>query len=89
VIPDSATLLLNLRWLKPQVRELMLKRIDEIDLGIATAAGVPADRMPARTMKGHAGPPVNDSALVERLRPGLVALLGSKPWENSCARRHS
>jgi len=76
VIPASATLLLNLRWLKPQVRELMLKRIDEIDNGIAAAAGVPADRMPTRTMKGHAGPLVNDPALVERLRPGLVALLG-------------
>jgi hippurate hydrolase len=68
-------LLLNLRW-PGAVRELMLKRIDEIDIGIATAAGVPADRMPTRTMKGHAGPLVNDSALVERLRPGLVALLG-------------
>jgi hippurate hydrolase len=76
VIPASATLLLNLRWLKPQVRELMLKRIDEIDNGIAAAAGVHADRMPTRTMKGHAGPLVNDPALVERLRPGLVALLG-------------
>ncbi len=32
--------------------------------------------MPTRTMKGYAGPLVNDSALVERLRPGLVALLG-------------
>jgi hippurate hydrolase len=76
VIPESATLLLNLRWLKPQVRELMLERIDEIDNGIAAASGVPADRMPTRTMKGHAGPLVNDPALVERLRPGLVALLG-------------
>ena len=76
VIPESATLLLNLRWLKPAVRELMLKRIDEIDNGIAIAAGVPADRMPTRKMKGHSGPLVNDVALVERLRPGLTALLG-------------
>lgn len=76
VIPASATLLLNLRWLQPQVRELMLRRIDEIGHGIAAAAGMPADRMPTRTMKGYAGPLVNDATLVERLRPGLVALLG-------------
>jgi len=47
-----------------------------VDNGIAAAAGVPANRMPTRTMKGHAGPLVNDSALVESLRPGVVALLG-------------
>ena len=76
VIPETATLLLNLRWLKPATRELMLKRIDEINLGIATAAGVPSDRLPTRTMKGSAGPLVNDPALVERLRPALTALLG-------------
>ncbi len=76
VIPESAMLLLNLRWLTPEVRELMLRRIDEINNGIAVAAGVPADRMPTRKMKGYSGPLVNDAALVERLRPGLTALLG-------------
>lgn len=76
VIPDSATLRLNLRWFTPMVRDLMLKRIDEISRGVALAAGVPADRMPTRTMKGNAGPLVNDPQLVQRINPSLEALLG-------------
>jgi amidohydrolase len=76
VIPQTATLLLNLRWLQPEVRETMLKRIDEISNGIAIGAGVPKDKMPTRTMKGHSGPLVNDPKLVEQVNPALAALLG-------------
>jgi amidohydrolase len=76
VIPGSATLRLNLRWFTPMVRETMLKRIDEISHGVALAAGVPADRMPTRTMKGNAGPLVNDAQLVQRVNPSLEGLLG-------------
>lgn len=76
VIPQTATLLLNLRWLQPEVRETMLKRIDEINAGIAVAAGAPADKPPTRLMKGHSGPLVNDAALVKRINPALLALLG-------------
>ncbi len=76
VIPQTATLLLNLRWLQPEVRETMLKRIDEIRNGIAIGAGVPKDKMPTRTMKGHSGPLVNDPNLVEQVNPALTALLG-------------
>ena len=76
VIPRTATLLLNLRWLYPEVRALLIKRIDQIDSGVAIAAGVPPDRMPIRTMKGSAGPLVNDSALVAKVNPALTELLG-------------
>jgi hippurate hydrolase len=76
VIPQTATLLLNLRWFQPEVRETMLKRIDEISTGIAVSAGVAPDKMPTRTMKGSAGPLVNDAKLVERVNPALTALLG-------------
>lgn len=76
VIPGEAKLLLNLRWLQPEVRATMLKRIDEIDNGIAIAAGVPANAMPKRVMKGNSGPLVNDAALVDRVNPSLIALLG-------------
>lgn len=76
VIPSTATLLLNLRWFQPDVRELMLKRIDQIDSGIAIAAGVPHDKMPTRKMKSGGGPVVNDSALVARINPALTELLG-------------
>lgn len=76
VIPQTALLKLNLRWLQPAVREAMLKRIDEIDNGIALGAGMPADKMPTRLMKGGSGPLVNDKALVDVVNPSLVALLG-------------
>jgi hippurate hydrolase len=67
---------LNLRWFTPQVREKMLARIDEISKGVAIAAGVAPDRMPTRLMKGNAGPLDNDKALVARINPSLMALVG-------------
>jgi amidohydrolase len=76
VIPQTSELKLNLRWFTPEVREQMLKRIDEINNGIAIAAGMPADKMPTRVMKGNAGPLVNDKALVARANPSLEALMG-------------
>lgn len=76
VIPQTALLKLNLRWLQPEVRETMLKRIDEIDNGIALGAGMPADKMPTRLMKGGSGPLVNDNVLVDVVNPSLVELLG-------------
>jgi hippurate hydrolase len=76
VIPETSVLKLNLRWFTPEVREQMLKRIDEIDKGIAIAAGVAPDKMPTRLMKGNAGPLVNDPPLVARVNPSLQALLG-------------
>ena len=90
VIPQTATLKLNLRWLQPEVREQMLKRIDGINIGIAIGAGLPADKVPTRTMtsstataghpfrlmKGGSGPLVNDPKLVSLVNPALNALLG-------------
>ena len=76
VIPDMAVLKLNLRWFTPEVREQMLKRIDEINAGIAIGAGVAKDKMPTRLMKGNADPLVNDKALVDRINPSLEALMG-------------
>jgi hippurate hydrolase len=47
----------------------MIKRIDEISRGVAVGAGVDEKNMPARHMKGNAGPLVNDAAVVARLNP--------------------
>ncbi|MCB5195716.1 amidohydrolase [Deefgea salmonis] len=77
VIPETALLKLNLRWFTPEVRAQILRRIDEINQGIAVAAGVPADKMPVRTMKGHSGPLINQRELVETINPALVQLLGA------------
>lgn len=77
VIPASALLKLNLRWFKPEVREQILERIDQINRGVAIAAGVGPDDMPTLVMKGSAGPVVNDAALVTRINPSLEALMGA------------
>ena len=77
VIPSSSTLLLNLRWFTPQVRNQLLERIDEINNGVAMAAGVSKDQMPERTMKGYSGPLINNKELVARINPSLTALLGA------------
>ena len=76
VIPGTAELRLNLRWLDRGVRELMLKRIDEVNRGIVIGAGLPADKTPVREMKGTAGPLDNDAKLIARINPPLSTLLG-------------
>jgi hippurate hydrolase len=76
IIPGSATLKLNLRWLDEDVRAKIIKRIDEVGRGVAVGAGVDEKQMPTRHMKGNAGPLVNDAALVARVNPSLAALLG-------------
>jgi amidohydrolase len=76
VIPQTATLKLNLRWFSPDVRQQMLDRIDAVSKGVAIAAGAPADAPPKRTMKGSAGPLTNDVSLVEAVNPALKQLLG-------------
>jgi amidohydrolase len=95
VIPDSATLKLNLRWFDPKAREQMVEGIKRITDGIATAADVPKDRMPKYVMKGHAGPVVNDEEASRRAEtalklalgqgkvlPGLAPVMGSEDFHN-------
>jgi hippurate hydrolase len=95
VIPDSATLKLNLRWFDPKVRTQMVEGIKRITDAIATAADVPKDRMPKYVMKGHAGPVVNDETASRRAEsalkqvlgpdkalPGLPPLMGSEDFQN-------
>jgi len=77
VIPNDATLKLNLRWFKPEVRNQIIARIDDVNKGIAIAAGVPEDKMPTRTMKGTAGPVVNNRELIQAINPALQQLLGA------------
>jgi hippurate hydrolase len=95
VIPESATLKLNLRWFDPKVRETMIEGIKRITDGIATAADVPKDRMPKYIMKGHAGPVVNDEEASrqaetamrrvlgqDKVLPGMPPLMGSEDFQN-------
>jgi hippurate hydrolase len=76
VIPASAELRLNLRWFDRAVRDQMLARIDEINKGIVIGAGLAADKVPVREMKGSAGPLTNNPKLVAAVTPALNTLLG-------------
>ena len=46
IIPDEAKMQLTVRTYKSEVRDRVLKAIDDIAKGIASAGGVPADRTP-------------------------------------------
>jgi amidohydrolase len=78
VIPGESLLKVNLRWFNPAVRETMLKGIRSVNNSIARAYGMPENQLPSLTMKGTAPPLVNDTALVDRLNPQLVNLIGQK-----------
>src|SRR6516162_9381718 len=56
VIPDTATLKVNLRWFDPKVRAQLIAGIKRVTDAIAVAADVPPDKMPQYVMKGTAGP---------------------------------
>ncbi len=46
IIPDEVKMQINVRTYKPDVRDRVLAAIDRIAKGIATAAGIPAERAP-------------------------------------------
>jgi hippurate hydrolase len=78
VIPDTATLKVNIRWFEPAVREKLIAGIKRVTDAIAVAADVPSDRMPRYIMKGSAGPLINDEEAVRRAEPALRLALGEK-----------
>lgn len=76
VIPDEATLKVNIRWFKPEVREKLIDGIKRVTDAAAVAAGVPKDRMPRYIMRGTAGPLINDDEAVRRAEPAIRLALG-------------
>src|SRR5439155_833561 len=76
VIPDTATLKVNIRWFDPKVREKLIEGIKRVTDAVAIAADVPKDRMPRYIMKGSAGPLVNDEEAVRRAEPALRLAVG-------------
>jgi amidohydrolase len=69
VIPDEVALQLTVRTYKKEVRDHVLAAIKRTAAGLATAAGVPADRMPVVTVSTteHGDALYNDPALTARL----------------------
>lgn len=78
VIPDTATLKVNIRWFEPAVREKLIAGIKRVTDAVAVAADVPKDRMPKYIMKGSAGPLINDEEAVRRAEPALRLALGDE-----------
>lgn len=78
VIPDTATLQVNIRWFEPKVREKLISGIKRVTDAIAVAADVPKDKMPKYIMKGSAGPLINDEEAVQRAEPAIRLALGDE-----------
>jgi amidohydrolase len=76
VIPETATLKVNIRWFDQKVREQLISGIKRVTDAVAVAADVPADRMPRYVMKGSSGPVINDEEAVGRAEPALRLALG-------------
>lgn len=77
VIPGEALLKLSLRWFKPEVRQTMIEGIQAINRSIARAYGMPEDQLPTLITKGGTTPMVNDEAVIDRINPQLVNLVGA------------
>lgn len=79
VISDEAKLQLTVRSYSDESRKLILDAIKRVTVGIARAAGVPADREPTITVAEDEFVPAtyNDPELVERLLPVWNGVLGS------------
>ena len=76
VIPDSATLKLNLRWYDPAVKDGMVEGIKAVTDNVARMYGVAADDMPTYTIKSDVPPVFNDRDLTRRAGAAMRSALG-------------
>lgn len=79
IIPDSVKLELTTRAFSAKSRQVIIDGIRQMALGIATSAGLPADKTPIVTVLDDESTPVlyNDPALAARVKASLVTSLGS------------
>jgi len=78
IIPDTATLKLNLRWYDDPVLTGMMNGIRSVTDNIAHMWSVPTDDMPTYTVKSRVPPVFNDPALVERATVSMKKVLGDQ-----------
>jgi len=78
IIPDEVKLQLTTRAFSDAVRDKIVDSLQKMALDVATANGLPPDRMPIVTVSKTEAAPVtyNDPALAARLKPIFVAALG-------------
>jgi len=79
IIPDEVKLQLTIRAFSDAVRDKIVDSLQKMALGVATANGLPPERMPIVTVSRTEVTPVtyNDPALAARLKPVFVAALGA------------
>lgn len=78
IIPDEVKLQLTLRSYTDEVRRKILDAIGRITRGLASAAGVPEDRMPVVQLGPQStGPTFNDPELTRRLAAAWASWLGN------------
>jgi metal-dependent amidase/aminoacylase/carboxypeptidase family protein len=78
-IPDAAKLQLTVRTMNPQHREKVLVSNARITNGIATAAGIPAERAPIiEGSPDHVPATLNDPELTRRVAASLEQTLGKE-----------
>ena len=80
IIPDEVILQLTIRTYREEVRQHILASIDRITKGIASAAGVPEDRMPiVKVIENEIAPSTyNNPELTERLARAFERTLGAQ-----------
>jgi hippurate hydrolase len=79
IIPDDVKLQLTLRSYSDEVRSQTIEAIKRITRGIATAAGVPEDRLPTVSLRDEYTPSTyNDPKLTRRVAGVFRAILGEK-----------
>ena len=80
IIPDEVNLQLTVRSYKEDVRLKLIAAIERITKGIATAAGIPDDRVPIVKVSQTevTAATYNDPALTERLVATFVKALGAE-----------
>lgn len=77
IIPDSATLKVNLRWYSDLERDAMIKGIKSVTDNIANMYNMPKDRMPTYTFKGYSTPILNTTEDTAIARDAMAAALGN------------
>ena len=73
VIPESATLKINTRFFKEEVREQLFNGIVAISNGIARTYGMPEDKFPTIVRKGYSMVNANDEELTKRTNAAVLA----------------
>jgi amidohydrolase len=78
IIPNEVKLELTTRYFNEKARQTLLDGISNIAKGVATSAGLPADKFPVVTVLENDRAPftVNDPALTAKVRAVLVKTLG-------------